>query len=48
MKKRNKIVKITEKKAEIEIPALREMLRIPIDILSKFAKKRVKITIEVK
>jgi len=48
MKKTFKILRIDDKKAEIEIPSLRQIFRIPLDIFDKFSKKRVKITIEVK
>jgi len=48
MKKHYKLLKLTSQKAVIEVSSLKDFLRIPRDIFNKFAKKKVKITIEVK
>jgi len=44
---KRKILSVTKNGAEIEIPCLSEMLRIPTEIFNKFAKKKVKIKIEL-
>lgn len=45
--KRRKIIRITKNRAEIEVPSLKEMFRIPIEIFNKFAGKKVRIRIKV-
>lgn len=44
---KRKIINVSKNKAEIEIPSLNEMFRIPIEIFNNFAKKKVKIKIEL-
>jgi len=44
---KRQILTISKDKAEIEMPSLSRMFRIPIEIFNKFAKKKVKITIEL-
>ncbi|MHA1470392.1 MAG: hypothetical protein ACTSSP_07505 [Candidatus Asgardarchaeia archaeon] len=48
MKKKYKLISMTENKAVIIIPSLKRVFKIPLDAFEKFAKKEVKITIEVK
>jgi len=46
--KKYRLLKLTGKKAEIELPSLNEIFRVPLDILRKFSNKKVKITIEMR